>query len=239
MAFENRVDVEHPVHDIRTEAIKFFEEKGFPTKKDEAWKYTSLKTLLKNDYSVFPKEESALEFKDVKKYFIHDIDSYKIVFIDGIYSSHLSQTSHEGLDVCLMSSALSKPKYQLIIENYFNKIAKTDDSLTSLNTAFSREGAFINIPKGKVVDKPIQIIHLATGKESSIMLQPRSLVVVGENAHVQIIERHQSLTDNPVLTNAVTEIYAGTSTAGSADSHPIFRMTADSSAIVSAEWFIL
>ncbi|QLE01090.1 Fe-S cluster assembly protein SufD [Galbibacter sp. BG1] len=207
MAFENRVDVDHPVHDIRSEAIKVFEEKGFPTKKDEAWKYTSLNALLKTDYSVFPKEESALEFKDVKKYFIHDIDSYKIVFIDGIYSSHLSQTSHEGLDVCLMSSALTKPKYRLVIENYFNKIAQTDDSLTALNTAFSREGAFVNIPKGKVVDKPIQIVHLSTGKESSLMLQPRSLVVVGENAHVQIIERHQSLTENPVLTNSVTEIF--------------------------------
>ena len=42
MAFENNVDVEHPVHDIRSEAIKNFEEKGFPTKKEEAWKYTSL-----------------------------------------------------------------------------------------------------------------------------------------------------------------------------------------------------
>jgi Fe-S cluster assembly protein SufD len=107
-----------------------------------------------------------------------------------------------------MSSALSKPKYKIIIENYFNKIAKSDDSLTSLNTAFSREGAFINIPKGKVVNKPIQIIHFATGTEAALMLQPRNLVVVGENAHVQIIERHQSLTENPVLTNSVTEIYA-------------------------------
>ncbi|MCX2681231.1 Fe-S cluster assembly protein SufD [Galbibacter sp. EGI 63066] len=207
MAFENRVDIDHPVHDIRTEAIKVFEEKGFPSKKDELWKYTSLNTLLKNNYSVFPKDEPGLEFKDVKKYFIHDIDSYKIVFIDGIYSSHLSQTSHEGLDACLMSSALNKPKYRTVIEKYFNKIAKKDDSLTSLNTAFSREGAFIHIPKGKVVEKPIQIIHFATGNEASLMLQPRSLVIVEENAQVQIIERHQSTTENAVFTNSVTEIF--------------------------------
>ena len=208
IAFEGQVDMDSAVHEIRSEAIKVFEEKGFPSKKDEAWKYTSLNALLKNDYSVFPKKEIALDFKDIKKYFIHEIDSYKIVFIDGIYSSHLSETTHEGLDACLMSAALSKPKYKIIIENYFNKIAKSDDSLTSLNTAFSREGAFINIPKGKVVDKPIQIIHFATGTEAALMLQPRNLVVVGENAHVQIIERHQSLTENAVLTNSVTEIYA-------------------------------
>ncbi len=207
MAFEDQVDVDSPVHDIRTEAIKFFESKGFPTKKEEAWKYTSLNSILKNNYSVFPKQETALEFKEVKKYFIHDIDSYKIVFIDGVYSSYLSETTHEGIDVCLMSAALTKPKYKVIIDAYFNKAAKKDDSLTSLNTAFSREGAYIYIPKGKVVSKPIQIIHFATGTESALMLQPRNLIVVGENAHVQIIERHQSLTDNPVLTNSVTEIF--------------------------------
>ena len=206
LAFENNVDIDSPVHDIRSEAIKTFEEKGFPTKKEEAWKYTSLNKILKEDYSVFPKQENAIEYRDVKKYFIHDIDTYKIVFIDGKYSSHLSETTHDGIDVCLMSSALSKPKYQLIIENYFNKAA-TKDSLPSLNTAFSNEGAYIHIPKNKLVDKPIQIINFSTGNESATMLQPRNLIVVDENSHVQIIERHQSLTDNPVLTNSVTEIF--------------------------------
>lgn len=205
-AFDGHKDDDAYLQNIRTEAIKSFKEKGFPTKKEEAWKYTSLNRLLKNDYSVFSRKENALEYRDVKNYFIHEIDSYKIVFIDGKYSSHLSQTTHEGIDVCLMSSALTKPKYRILIENYFNKIAQKD-SLTSLNTAFSNEGAYIHIPKNKIVSKPIQIIHLSTGNESAIMLQPRNLVVVDENSHVQIIERHQSLTDNPVLTNSVTEMY--------------------------------
>ena len=207
MAFENTLDVDSPVHDIRTEAIKTFETEGFPTRREEDWKYTSLNSVLKHDYSVFPKHENALEFKDVKKYFIHEIDSYKIIFIDGKYSSHLSQTTHDGIDVCLMSAALNKPKYQLIIENYFNKIAPKN-GLSSLNTAFSAEGAYIHIPKNKLVEKPIQVIHFSTGNEAALMLQPRNLVVVDENSHVQIIERHQSLTDNPVLTNSVTEIFA-------------------------------
>ena len=207
LAFENQVDVDAYVHDIRSEAIKTFEDNGFPSKKEEAWKYTSLNSILKHDYSVFPNTENALEYSDVKKYFIHDIDTYKIVFIDGKYSSHLSQTTHDGMDVCLMSAALSKPKYRLVIENYFNKAA-TKDSISSLNTAFSSEGAYIHIPKNKLVEKPIQIVHFSTGNESAMMLQPRNLIVVEENSHLQIIERHQSLTDNPVLTNSVTEIFA-------------------------------
>ena len=208
MAFEERVDVHSELHDVRTHAIKNFETKGFPSKKEEAWKYTSLNLILKNDFSVFPKKENTVEFKDVKKFFLHEIDTHKVIFVDGIFSSFLSATTHDGLDVCLMSSTLNKPKYKMIIDEYFNKIASQDESLTTLNTAFANEGAYINIPKSKVVEKPIEIIYFSTGSEAALLLQPRNLVIVGENSHVQIIERHQSLNENPVLTNSVTEIFA-------------------------------
>ncbi|MDI9310099.1 MAG: Fe-S cluster assembly protein SufD [Limnohabitans sp.] len=208
MAFEEKVDVATELHDLRTLALKNFETKGFPTKKEEAWKYTSLNAVLKNDFSIFPKKESAIEIKDVKKYFINDVDTYKVIFIDGVFSTFLSSTTHDGLDVCLMSSALTKPKYKMVIDTYFNQIANKEDSMTSLNTAFAYEGAYINVPKSKVVEKPIEIIYFSTGNEAALMVQPRNLVIVGENAHVQIIERHQSLNSNPVLTNSVTEIFA-------------------------------
>jgi Fe-S cluster assembly protein SufD len=208
MAFEEKIDVHSELHDLRTSAIKNFENKGFPTKKEESWKYTSLNAILKNDFSVLPKHENSVEFKDVKKYFIHEIDTYKLVFIDGVFSSNLSLTTHEGIDVCLMSSALNKPKYKMVIDSYFNQIASKDESLTSLNTAFANEGAYINIPKNTVALKPIEIMYFSTGTEAALLVQPRNLVIVGENAHVQIIERHQSLNENPVLTNSVTEIFA-------------------------------
>src|SRR5690606_35938364 len=164
MAFESHTDIDLPIHEVRSEAIKVFEEKGFPTKRDEAWKYTSLNSVLKHDYSVFPKNEKDIDYNDIKKYFIHDIDTYKIVFIDGKYASHLSETTHDGVDICLMSAALTKPKYSIVVDAYFNTIA-TNDSFSSLNTAFTKEGAYIHIPKNKVVAKPIQIIHFSTGSE--------------------------------------------------------------------------
>ena len=207
IAFENRTNIDSYVHDIRSEAIKQFESIGFPSKKLENWKYTSLKNLLNTDYSVLPEINNVLEFKNIKKYLIDDIDSYKIIFVDGKYCSHLSETTHEGMDICILSAALTQSKYELIIENYFNKIA-LKDGITSLNTAFSNEGAFIHIPKNKFVEKPIQIIHFSTGNEASLMFQPRNMIVVDENSQVQIIERHQSLSENKVFTNSVTEIYA-------------------------------
>ena len=208
IAFENQISMDSSlVSNLREEAIKIFEDEGFPTKKNEDWKYMTLNKVIKEDFSVFANTENSIEYKDVQPYFIHDIDSYKIIFVDGKYASHLSQTTHEGIDVCLMSAALNKPKYQAVIENYFNKIA-SKNGLNALNTAFCQEGAYIHIKKNKLAERPVQIIHFSTGKEPALLLQPRNLIVVDENAHVQIIERHQSLTENPTLTNSVTEIFA-------------------------------
>jgi len=208
MVFEDNAKVDEKLHDIRISAIKNFENKGFPTKKEEAWKYTSLNALLKNDFSVFPKAEVSIGIADVKRFFIDETDTYKVVFVNGVFNSFLSSTTHEGIDVCLFSSALSKPKYREIVDKYFNQIAIKDETLTSLNTAFACEGAFINIPKGKVADKPIEIVYFSTANQDKLWLQPRNLVIVGENAQVQIVERHQSLDNDVVLTNTVTEIFA-------------------------------
>ena len=207
LAFDDHLDDNSPIHDIRKKAIDTFEEKGFPTKKEEDWKYTSLNAIINKDYSISSKGDKEIKYEKVREYFLHDIDSYKVVFIDGVFSSFLSETSHDGLDVCLLSSVLSKEKYKAIIEAYYNKIA-SKDSITSLNTAFAKEGAYINIPNNKEVDKPIEIINFSTGNETALMMQPRNLIIVGENTHVQIIERHQSLSDNAVFTNSVTEIFA-------------------------------
>jgi len=209
LAFENKggLDLDSNTHATRLKAIQNFEKEGFPTKKDEEWKYTSLKPILKQDYSLFPTTDTSVGFKEIKKYLINDIESYTLIFIDGAFSSFLSDTTHEDCDVCVLSSALTRPKYKMVVDNYFNTIAKENNSLTDLNTAFTKEGAFINIPKNTVVQKPIQILNFSTGSEKEVILQPRNLVIVGENSHVQIIERHQNLSENTTFTNAVTEIF--------------------------------
>ena len=89
LAFEQDVDLLHPIHDYRKKALKRFESDGFPTKSDELWKYTSLASIIQKDYHLSPTSESNIELKDVKKYFLNDIDSFKLVFVDGIFSLSL------------------------------------------------------------------------------------------------------------------------------------------------------
>ncbi|GAB5556775.1 MAG: Fe-S cluster assembly protein SufD [Schleiferiaceae bacterium] len=200
----NEVDTD--LHERRQSALKRFEGVGFPTKKDEEWKYTNLKPILKNDFKVFPGTEETIELKDVKKYFLNDIDTYKLVFINGVFSSWLSETTHNNWDICTFGAALKK--YRDVLDQYFNKTTPADQPMVDVNTAFAKEGAFIRIPKGKVVDKPIQMIFLNTAGDKEIMVQPRNLIVVEEGAQVEIVERHQNISQEAVLTNSVTEIFA-------------------------------
>ena len=208
IAFEQDLDLLNPIHSDRKDALKRFEKNGFPSKKDESWKYTSLKSITQKDYSLSVKNNSVVELRDVKKYFLNDIDSYKIVFVDGIFNPFLSKTSHDGMDICVLSAALSKNKYKKVIKKYFNKVVPQDESLASLNTSYTQEGAYVFIPKGVQPEDPIQIMHFSTGLNKPLWLQPRNLVIVEENASVEIIERHQSLKSNTGVTNSLTEIYA-------------------------------
>ena len=70
LAFELDINIQSPVHNIRTRALKEFEKLGFPNKKLEAWKYTSLKNVLKEDYTIFSKKKNVLEFKNIQDYLL-------------------------------------------------------------------------------------------------------------------------------------------------------------------------
>ena len=208
IAFEQDIDLLNPIHTDRKDALKRFEKQGFPSKKDESWKYTSLKSIIQKNYSLSSKSDKSVELRDVKKYFLNDLDSFKIVFVDGIYSPFLSKTTHDGMDICVLSAALSKDKYKSTLKKYFNQIVPKDESLASLNTSYTKEGAYIYIPKGVCPEDPVQIMHISTGNQESIWLQPRNLIIADNNSKVEIIERHQSLRDHSVVTNSLTEIYA-------------------------------
>lgn len=190
----------------RKSAIDNFEALGFPTTKDEEWKYTNLKPLLKEDYKVLLKSNQAVEFADVRKYFLTNIDTYKLVFINGQYSSWLSETTHSGFDICTFSAALNK--YPEVISTYWGKAAPKAEAMVSLNTAFANDGAFIRIGANKTVDKPVEILYFTTEENGASFAQGRNLIVVGENAEVQMVERHVSLGTDAVLTNIVTELFA-------------------------------
>ncbi len=190
---------------LRKEAIATFKEKGFPTIKDEEWKYTNLKNVLKAPYEIFSKN-NVIEKTVVENYLLNDLNSYTMVFVNGIFSSDFSTINEENFVITNLASALQEDHYQDIISKHLGSIVPKEDHFSALNTSYAKEGLFVYVPKGRVVDKMIQVLYLYT---ENTFNQPRNLIVVEDQAEVKIFEQHKTLSEKTVFINVVTEMVVG------------------------------
>ncbi|GJH39951.1 Fe-S cluster assembly protein SufD [Capnocytophaga sp. HP1101] len=206
-AFEQFPHKNDILKEIRKEALSFFAEKGFPHQKVEAWKYTSLTELQATDYHLWQPVRSKTTLSPEVLY-EHAIEgSHVLVFVNGYYIPETSDKELAGVTVTPLLEALHKGG-EAFIKKYFNTTTEKGDVFTALNTAFACEGVYIEVPKGKVIEKPIELLYLNDSNEN-LCYQPRNIIAVGENAQVKIIEKHQNLSETAtaILTNAVTEVF--------------------------------
>lgn len=196
-------------HKIRQDAISAFEKLGFPVKKLEEWKYTNLNPVLKHDFkTVFEPERTLLSSNDLKEYLVEGLNVNLIVLINGQFNERLSRIITKNEKVFIGSFSEGRINHSNVIEKHFSKYADYKNrSLTALNTAFAKDGAFIYIKKGAQVSEPVHILNISDATKESIMVQPRNLFVAEEGSEIKIIEDYYSRGDNHSFTNVVTEIY--------------------------------
>jgi Fe-S cluster assembly protein SufD len=191
---------------LREDAMRQFLQKGFPTKKDEQYKYTYLAPVFQNGYKKYL-TASHIQF-DVNHLFKCDVPSLNtltVVLLNGFYFDSLNPmtTLPDGVIIGSLNEALQL--HPQLVAKYLGKYASTSDSLVALNTAFIRDGVFIYVPKGKTVDKPIQIINVLLSEEE-LMVQHRNLFILEPNSKASIVVCDHSLSSLKFLTNSVTEI---------------------------------
>jgi Fe-S cluster assembly protein SufD len=178
----------------RTEGMAIFAAQGFPTMKEEEWKYTPLNKSIKRDYHLKSQENTSLRSSDIDPFLCTGIDSYRLVFVNGVFNKSLSNIAcQDKFFVTNLKDAYTGESE--VFNEYFGKLADTQQSMVALNTAFAQEGAFVYVKAGAVVDKLVQIIYINNDKSEAQLSQVRNLFVVEDRAEVQILERHQSLTE--------------------------------------------
>lgn len=196
-------------HKIRQDAIAKFEELGFPVKKLEEWKYTNINPILKHDFKTaihYP--EASLSETDIKDFLFDEGNVNRLVFVNGQFNEKLSRIITENKKVFIGNLLEGRVKLGEIIEKHFSKYADyKNNSLTALNTAFAKDGAFIYAGKNEDVSEPVQIIFVSDSREESFMSQPRNLFVMEEGASIKITEEYFSIGEKHNFTNVVTEIY--------------------------------
>ncbi len=210
--FENRLNGEksRPLHKLRRTAIDKFAELEFPDRHQEDWRFTDITPILSHSFSL-PRQQydKVITPKDLRPFLFGRMKSHLVVLVNGAYSRTLSNSipASEGVVIGNLGEAL-KADDGSVSERISKHLDFGADAFTALNTAFTLDGAYINVPDGAVVEEPVHLLFISTGEEPFIS-QPHNLIITGRNSHLRFIEHYVSLHAGVYFTNSVTEIEAG------------------------------
>ena len=194
----------------RAKAFADFERLGFPTTKEEKYKYTDAAKLFEPDYGL---NLNRLDIP-VNPYEVFKCDvpnmSTALYFVvnDAFYGKALPKTPlPEG--VLLGSLKDLATQYPDLVKKYYGKLADTSkDAITAFNTAFAQDGFMLYVPKGVVVDKPIQLVNILRA-DVNFMVNRRLLVVLEEGAQARMLVCDHAMDDVNFLSTQVVEVFVG------------------------------
>jgi len=205
--FDHSVEVaeSETVQQARRKGIESFKELGFPTRRNEDWKYTSVTPFLQDHYHINGiAKEAVITPGLLEQAIIPFMDCYPIVLLNGQL-----QLKPNALPAFLKVLSLKEAQQDINLQKYFGK--NTDVShyhFAALNTALFSNGLFIEIDAGAVLDKPLHVVHAFTAA-ANMFVQPRHLIVVNKGASVSIVE--SVVSDNlssKIFINSLMEVMA-------------------------------
>jgi len=195
----------HLQHWQQTELMRFLAV-GFPTRKNEAWKYTSLASLVQQTFTMQQQSDrSHLPARPAIET-LSPPAVYQVVFIDGSFVMSLSHLDNlpAGVEISDLQTALKHKK----IDEYLLIEKAHSDALTSLNAALLSNGLYLRVPAGVVLDKPLHLLYISTDTDVSLMNHPRHLIIAEEHSSVSLLEEYVGAR-SCYFNNVVTQIYAG------------------------------
>jgi Fe-S cluster assembly protein SufD len=196
------------LHSLRREAMEKFQMVGFPTTRNEEWRFTNVAQIAKTEFTpMLQLASSRVTKKDVERFALDT--QHRLVFINGHFAAEFSTDGTLPSGVVCGSLASSVRSSDATVLSSLAKQVKMDETpFVSLNTAFLQDGALIVVPDGIALEDSIQLLFIASG-EKPFLISPRNLIVVGKRSKLSVVESYVSLTNHSYLTNAVTEIVVG------------------------------
>jgi len=198
------------LREVKQSAIDHFQKIGFPTLRDEDWRFTNLTPLIKSKYKLVNTPSTDHKKIDLSGIAISEINHSLLVFVDGLYTPELTSIlkNDQGIEIKPISKALMENED--LVKKYLFQYSKYEgESFTAINTAFFQDGAFIYVPSKTNVEELIHILYISTDSEDSFIYNPRNLFVVEDNSQARIIEHYCSLKDTKYFSNIVSEVFIG------------------------------
>ena len=207
MLFNQIEQLKSTLSSERAEALSQFLAAGFPTKKDEEYKYTDLSEAVNKQYSLALKQEFHITKEQLDQLHLGEEHFDFIVFVNGKFQKALSKISVENAEFLTLNNAFSSNKD--LVEKYFNQIKPKNTAFTALNDALFSDGFFLFVPKNTVIEKPIHLFYISENQDENVFYTTRNLLIVEEGVKVEVIESHHNFDETYTFTNSVTEIFVG------------------------------
>lgn len=198
------------INEKREKGIKYFKKSGIPGRENENYKYTNLEPVFSHPFrNAISPGNKYFDMNHIFKCDIPTLDTNVILLLNGFYFDRKTPLRELSSGALVGSFAKASTEYPELVEKHYGKYAQiTNEGLVALNSAFVQDGIFIYVPKGVVLQKPLQIVNLIAS-DDDIMVQHRNLFVLEENAEATVIVCDHTFSPHKFLTNSVTEIYAG------------------------------
>jgi Fe-S cluster assembly protein SufD len=200
-----------PLHKRRREAIAWFEERGFPTVRDEEWRFTNVSPIAAMPFDLASSRKgSGLHRKEIQRFLFDGLHTHTMVFVNGSYSPELSavRALPRGVELRSLADALMSGN-DVVLEHILGHVPIDRNGFTALNAAFFRDGAFVSVPDGVIIHEPVHCVFIATDEGQPFLAGPRNLIVTRKDSRLSVVERCVSLSAPSYLTNAVTEFIVG------------------------------
>ena len=201
-------DKESSLGSIREQAFSAFSRQGIPTVRHEEWKYTRISSLFNKDYSLQPQlSASTVTASDLDGIRLPGYEeANELVFVNGIYNAALSTVRSASLIVKPLEEAAAGEEKEFVLNNLGHSNDYLEDGINSLSTAFIDGGIFIQVKRGKLVEHPVYIYNITDARSNNVLAQPRTLIHIGQNAQIQIVETFATLGSSDSITNQVMEM---------------------------------
>ncbi|HEX9454165.1 MAG TPA: Fe-S cluster assembly protein SufD [Candidatus Binatia bacterium] len=192
---------------LRESGMSSFDALGFPTSRNEDWKYTSLEPLAAQNFASANGEAKNLRGGEIFARSMIDPEAPRLVFINGRYSAPLSDVGKSQGDVAIQSLAEFIKRNDRSVAAQLGRYAKPQgQAFTALNTAFLDDGAVISIPANRRVEQPIYLGFVSTAPSQPVVSYPRTLILLGTDSEAKIVESYLGINGSAYFCNAVTEL---------------------------------
>jgi Fe-S cluster assembly protein SufD len=192
---------------IRKSAIERFARLGFPTTRDEDWRFTNVMPVAETPF--VEAAPVAVTPQRIAPFTIRRLSCTQLVFVNGRFSPELSsqRSLPRGVQVASLAAVLEQDPG--LVDPYLAKCVQFDGhAFAALNTAFAEDGGFVYIPADVALPDPVHLLYFSTASTPAVT-HPRTLIVAGDNSRASIIESYAGEAGNFYFTNAVTEIVGG------------------------------